>query len=139
MIKVKGYAATSSSVPLSPYSFERREPKEHDVVVDIKFCGICHSDIHNARNEWGGTTYPVVPGHEIAGNVTAIGSKVTKHKIGDRVGIGCLVDSCRTCASCKEDLENFCENGYVGTYGSEEKDGSGKTQGGYSNVIVKYS
>jgi uncharacterized zinc-type alcohol dehydrogenase-like protein len=136
MIKVKGYAATSSSAPLSPYSFERRAPKEHDVVIDIKFCGICHSDIHNARNEWGGTTYPVVPGHEIAGIVTAVGSKVTKHKIGDRVGIGCLVDSCRTCASCKEDLENFCENGYVGTYGSEEKDGSGKTQGGYSNVIV---
>ena len=136
MIKVKGYAATSSAAPLAPYSFERREPKETDVVVEIKYCGICHSDIHNARNEWGGTTYPVVPGHEIAGVVTAIGSKVTKHKIGDRVGIGCLVDSCRTCASCKEDLENFCENGYVGTYGSEEKDGSGITRGGYSNIIV---
>lgn len=136
MIKVKGYAATSSSAPLAPYSFERRDPKDHDVVIDIKFCGICHSDIHNAKNEWGATTYPVVPGHEIAGIVTAVGGKVTKHKIGDRVGIGCLVDSCRTCASCKESLENFCENGYVGTYGSMEKDGSGITQGGYSNVIV---
>lgn len=136
MIKVKGYAATSSQAPLAPYTFERREPRDHDVVVDIKFCGICHSDIHNARNEWGATTYPVVPGHEIAGIVTAIGPKVTKHKIGDRVGIGCLVDSCRTCQSCKEDLENFCENGYVGTYGSPEKDGSGITKGGYSNIIV---
>lgn len=136
MIKVKGYAATSSTAPLAPYSFERREPKEHDVVIDIQFCGICHSDIHNARNEWGGTTFPVVPGHEIAGIVTGVGSKVSKHKIGDRVGIGCLVDSCRTCSSCKEDLENFCENGYVGTYGSQEKDGSGITQGGYSNIIV---
>lgn len=136
MIKVKGYAATSSSSPLTPFTFERREPKDHDVVIDIKYCGICHSDIHNARNEWGGTTYPIVPGHEIAGIVTAVGAQVTKHKIGDRVGIGCLVDSCRTCASCKEDLENFCENGYVGTYGGQEKDGSGKTQGGYSNVIV---
>jgi uncharacterized zinc-type alcohol dehydrogenase-like protein len=136
MIKVKGYAATSSNSPLAPFAFLRREPKEHDVVVDIMFCGICHSDIHNAKNEWGGTTYPVVPGHEIAGVVSAVGTKVTKHKVGDRVGIGCLVDSCRTCASCKEDLENFCENGYVGTYGGQEKDGSGITQGGYSNVIV---
>jgi uncharacterized zinc-type alcohol dehydrogenase-like protein len=136
MFKVKGYAATTSTAPLAPYSFERRDPRDHDVVIDIKFCGICHSDIHNAKNEWGGTTYPVVPGHEIAGVVTAVGSKVTKHKVGDRVGVGCLVDSCRTCASCKEDLENFCENGYVGTYGSPEKDGSGITQGGYSNAIV---
>lgn len=136
MIKVKGYAATSSATPLAPYEFERRDPKEHDVVVEIKFCGICHSDIHNARNEWGATNYPVVPGHEIAGIVKAVGSKVTKHKVGDRVGIGCLVDSCRTCASCKEDLENFCENGYVGTYGGLEKDGSGITKGGYSDIIV---
>jgi uncharacterized zinc-type alcohol dehydrogenase-like protein len=136
VIKVKGYAATSSVAPLAPYTFERREPKDYDVVVDIKFCGICHSDIHNARNEWGATNYPVVPGHEIAGIVKAVGSKVTKHKVGDRVGIGCLVDSCRTCASCKEDLENFCENGYVGTYGGQEKDGSGITKGGYSDIIV---
>lgn len=136
MLKVKGYAATSATAPLAPYAFTRREPKPYDVVVDIKFCGICHSDIHNAKNEWGGTTYPVVPGHEIAGIVTGVGAKVTKHKVGDRVGIGCLVDSCRTCSSCKENLENFCENGYVGTYGGQEKDGSGVTQGGYSNIIV---
>lgn len=136
MFKVKGYAATSSTAPLAPYSFERRDPKEHDVVIDIKFCGICHSDIHNAKNEWEGTTYPIVPGHEIAGIVTAVGSKVTKHKVGDRVGVGCMVDSCRTCSSCKESLENFCENGFVGTYGGQERDGSGMTQGGYSNAIV---
>lgn len=136
MLKVKGYAATSATAPLAPYAFTRREPKPYDVVVDIKYCGICHSDIHNAKNEWGGTTYPVVPGHEIAGIVTGVGAKVTKHKVGDRVGIGCLVDSCRTCSSCKESLENFCENGYVGTYGGQEKDGSGVTQGGYSNIIV---
>lgn len=136
MLKVKGYAATSATAPLAPYALTRREPKPYDVVVDIKYCGICHSDIHNAKNEWGGTTYPVVPGHEIAGIVTGVGAKVTKHKVGDRVGIGCLVDSCRTCSSCKESLENFCENGYVGTYGGQEKDGSGVTQGGYSNIIV---
>lgn len=137
MIKVKGYAATSKTAPLAPYSFERRDPKEHDVVIDIKYCGICHSDIHNVRDEWGfSSQYPLVPGHEIAGIVTAVGSKVTKHKVGDRVGVGCLVDSCRTCAHCEQDLENFCLNGYVGTYGSQEKDGSGMTQGGYSNAIV---
>ena len=137
MIKVKGYAATSKSTPLEPYSFLRRDPKDHDVVIDIKYCGICHSDIHNARDEWGGgNLYPLVPGHEISGIVTAVGSKVSKHKVGDLVGVGCLVDSCRTCHHCKEDLENFCLNGYVGTYGGQERDGSGMTQGGYSNVIV---
>ena len=137
MIKVKGYAATSKSTPLTPYAFLRRDPKDHDVVIEIKFCGICHSDIHNARDEWGGENqYPLVPGHEISGIVTAVGSKVTKHKVGDQVGIGCLVDSCRTCNHCKQDLENFCSNGYVGTYGGQERDGSGMTQGGYSNIIV---
>lgn len=137
MIKVKGYAATSKNLPLALYAFERRDPKEHDVVINIKYCGICHSDIHNVRDEWGGgTQYPIVPGHEIAGIVTAVGLKVTKHKVGDRVGIGCLVDSCRRCDHCEKDLENFCSNGYVGTYGSQEKDGSGMTQGGYSDIIV---
>lgn len=136
IIKVKGYAATSKTAPLAPFSFERREPKEYDVVIDIKFCGICHSDIHTVRDEWGGAQYPIVPGHEIAGVVTAVGSKVTKHKVGDRVGVGCMVDSCRTCAPCKQGLENFCSSGFVGTYNSPEKDGSGMTQGGYSNAIV---
>lgn len=137
MIRAKGYAAFSKTTPLAPYSFERREPKEHDVVIDIKYCGICHSDIHMSRDEWSfGSVYPMVPGHEIAGVVRAVGSKVTKHKIGDQVGIGCMVDSCRTCAHCEQELENYCLNGNTGTYSSPERDGSGSTQGGYSNIIV---
>jgi uncharacterized zinc-type alcohol dehydrogenase-like protein len=137
MIKAKGIAAASSKSPLAPFNFERREAKEHDVVIDIKFCGICHSDIHMVRDEWKfGSQYPLVPGHEIAGVVRAVGSKVTKHKVGDRVGIGCMVDSCRTCSSCKQELENYCLNGNTGTYSSPERDGSGYTQGGYSDVIV---
>jgi uncharacterized zinc-type alcohol dehydrogenase-like protein len=137
MIKAKGYAAHSSTAPLAPYSFERRDPKEHDVVIDIKFCGICHSDIHMTRNEWQfGAPYPMVPGHEIAGVVRAVGSKVTKHKVGDHVGIGCMVDSCRTCNHCENDLENYCLNGNTMTYGSVERDSGQSTQGGYSNVIV---
>lgn len=137
MIKAKGYAALSSTTPLTPFSFERRDPKEHDVVIDIKFCGICHSDIHMTRDEWKfGSEYPMVPGHEIAGVVKAVGSKVKKFKVGDRVGVGCMVDSCRTCVNCKQDLENYCIPGNTLTYSSPERDGSGITQGGYSNVIV---
>lgn len=137
MIKAKGYAALSPTTPLTPFSFERRDPKESDVVIDIKFCGICHSDIHMTRDEWKfGSEYPMVPGHEIAGVVTAVGSKVKKFKVGDRVGVGCMVDSCRTCAHCKEQLENYCLLGSTLTYSSPERDGSGITQGGYSNVIV---
>ena len=137
MIKAKGYAALKAKDPLAPFSFERRDPKDHDVVIDIKFCGICHSDIHMVRDEWGfGPSFPLVPGHEIAGVVQAVGPKVTKYKVGDRVGVGCMVDSCRECAHCKEDLENYCIQGNTGTYGGMERDGSGPTQGGYSNVIV---
>ena len=95
MIKAKGIAATSAKSELKPFSFERRDPKEHDVVIDIKYCGICHSDIHQARDEWGGSMFPMVPGHEIAGVVRAVGVKVTKYKVGDHVGVGCFVDSCR--------------------------------------------
>ncbi|MCB0403754.1 MAG: NAD(P)-dependent alcohol dehydrogenase [Bdellovibrionales bacterium] len=136
MIKAKGMAASKPKAPLALYSFERRSPQDHDVVIDIKYCGICHSDIHMTRDEWGmGAPFPMVPGHEIAGVVTAIGSKVTKYKVGDRVGVGCLVDSCRSCAHCEQDLENYCINGSTMTYGSVEKDGT-VTQGGYSNVIV---
>ena len=105
MIQAKGIAAMSATTALVPFSFERREPREHDVLIEIKFSGICHSDIHQARNEWGGSMYPMVPGHEIAGVVTKVGSKVTKHKVGDHVGIGCFVDSCRTCAHCKQSLD----------------------------------
>jgi uncharacterized zinc-type alcohol dehydrogenase-like protein len=137
MIQTKAFAALKPKSPLTPYSFERRDPKEHDVVIDIKFCGICHSDIHMTRDEWGfGAPFPMVPGHEIAGIVRAIGSKVKKYKVGDQVGVGCMVDSCRECAHCKQDLEQYCLMGNTGTYGSTERDGSSVTQGGYSDVIV---
>ena len=136
MIQAKGIAAFSAKEALGPFSFTRRDPKEHDVVVDIKFCGICHSDIHTVRSEWGAANYPVVPGHEIAGVVSAVGSKVTSYKIGDHVGVGCFVDSCRECAPCKNHLEQYCQNGFNATYNSLEKDKRTPTQGGYSNVIV---
>ncbi len=137
MIKAKGYAALSNTTPLVPHSFERREPKDHDVVIEIKYCGICHSDIHMTRDEWGfNSVFPMVPGHEIAGVVSKVGSKVKKFKVGDHVGVGCMVDSCRECHHCKQDLDNYCLNGSTLTYGSPEKDGSGITQGGYSDVIV---
>src|SRR3989440_6297965 len=107
--KTKAYAALAPKVPLAPYSLERRESREHDIVIDIKFCGICHSDIHQARDEWGGSAFPMVPGHEIAGIVRSTGSKVTKFKAGDRVGVGCMVDSCRHCSHCERDLEQYCK------------------------------
>ncbi len=136
MIKAKGIAAASAKSQLNPFSFERRDPKEHDVVIDIKYCGICHSDIHQARDEWGGSMFPMVPGHEIAGVVRAVGVKVTKYKVGDRVGVGCFVDSCRTCSSCEKDLEQYCLEGMTGTYNAVERDGKTPTYGGYSDVIV---
>jgi alcohol dehydrogenase (NADP+) len=136
MIKAQGIAAFSAKEPLGPFSFERRDPKEFDVVIDIKFCGICHSDIHTVRSEWGEANYPVVPGHEIAGVVRKVGAKVTKYKVGDQVGVGCFVDSCRECKHCEQDLEQYCLNGMNATYNSFEKDGKTPTQGGYSNVIV---
>lgn len=136
MITAKGIAAFSATEPLKPYSFDRRDAKEHDVVIDIHYCGICHSDIHTVRSEWGQAMYPVVPGHEIAGVVRSVGTKVTKYKVGDHVGVGCFVDSCRECAHCQQDLDNYCLKGFNGTYNSFEKDGKTPTQGGYSNVIV---
>jgi uncharacterized zinc-type alcohol dehydrogenase-like protein len=139
MSRAKGYAALTSGTPLAPYSFERREPREHDVLIDIKYCGICHSDIHQTRGEWSDylqeSIFPMVPGHEIAGIVTAIGSKVTKYKVGDKVGVGCFVDSCRTCVECKRDLEQYCAVQSVWTYNGREKDGT-PTYGGYSDKIV---
>lgn len=136
MIQAKSMAGFSATTPLARYSFERRNPKDHDVVIDIKFCGICHSDIHTVRSEWGPAMYPLVPGHEIAGIVRQVGSKVTKYKIGDRVGVGCFVDSCKTCENCKNDLDNYCIEGMTGTYNAMERDGSMQSQGGYSDVIV---
>jgi uncharacterized zinc-type alcohol dehydrogenase-like protein len=135
MLKTKGYAASAAKVPLKPYLFGRRDPRERDVLIEIKYCGICHTDIHLARDEWGGSIFPMVPGHEIAGVVTAVGSGVTKYKVGDKVGVGCFVDSCRTCVQCRKGLEQYCTEGLVLTYNAKERDGT-PTMGGYSERIV---
>ena len=136
MSTTKAYAAQSATSSMAPWTFERRDPMPHDVQIEILYCGVCHSDLHTARNEWGGTIYPSVPGHEIVGRVTAVGNHVKKFKTGDLAAVGCMVDSCRTCDNCKEGLEQYCSNGMVGTYNGKEKDGSGITYGGYSNSIV---
>lgn len=139
MISAHGYANHSPTDKLAPFAFERRDPRPGDIVIDIQYCGICHSDIHFARNEWGVTTYPLVPGHEIIGRVREIGNEVSQFKVGDVVGVGCMVDSCRHCDSCLEGLEQYCENGFTGTYGGSDKIGGtsySKTLGGYSNVIT---
>jgi alcohol dehydrogenase (NADP+) len=135
MSTVSAYAATSATEPLTKTTIERRDPGPHDVAIDIKFAGICHSDIHTVKAEWGVPKYPVVPGHEIAGVVTAVGSEVTKHKVGDHVGIGCLVNSCGECSSCKRGLEQYCKRGATFTYNATDKDGT-PTQGGYSQAVV---
>ena len=136
MPATKSYAAHSATTPLEPWELVRRDPKPTDVQMDILFCGVCHSDLHFARNEWGMTVFPVVPGHEIVGKVTAVGSAVTKYKVGDYAGIGCLVDSCRECDNCKHDQEQYCASGAVFSYNGMERDGSGITFGGYSKSIV---
>ena len=135
MAKAKGYAAHEAAQPLSPFSFERRTPNDDDVVIEIKYCGVCHTDIHMTRDEWGGGIYPMVPGHEIIGIVTAVGSTVTKFKKGDRVGVGCFVDSCTTCDHRDDDLEHY-QPGLVLTYNSPEAGRSTPTYGGYSDSIV---
>lgn len=136
MLLTLGYAVKSSTSPFEPFHFERRNPGEHDVVIKILYCGICHSDIHQARNEWGGSTYPMVPGHEIVGTVTQVGKSVKKFKVGDTVGVGCFVDSCRECSSCKDHEEQFCAKGAAYTYSSTEMDRKTPTFGGYSSQIV---
>jgi uncharacterized zinc-type alcohol dehydrogenase-like protein len=136
MISAKAYAAQSPSSPLQPYQFERRSPAANDVVIEIAFCGICHSDIHTARGEWGPATYPCVPGHEIVGRVVQVGKKVKSFKIGDLAGVGCFVDSCGKCPSCKSHEEQFCADHTVFTYNSTELDGKTRTQGGYSSHIT---
>ncbi len=135
MFQVKSYATQSASTPLSPLFIERRDPKANDVVIEIDYCGICHSDIHTARSEWGPTAYPCVPGHEMVGRVVRVGKKVTKFKIGDFAGVGCLVDSCGKCSSCKSHEEQFCTTP-VFTYNSTELDGKTPTLGGYSSHIT---
>lgn len=136
MINIKSYAAQNATSPLAPYALQRREPGENDVLIDIAYCGVCHSDIHQARDEWGGSIFPMVPGHEIVGHVEKIGKNVRKFKVGDRVGVGCLVDSCRTCPHCDEGLEQYCDNGFSGTYNGMEQDKVTPTYGGYSQKIT---
>ena len=132
----RAYAAQSPTAPLAPHAIERRQPLPTDVEIDILFCGVCHSDLHFARNEWGFTQYPVVPGHEILGRVTRVGSAVTRFKVGDLAAVGCLVDSCRTCAHCAKGLEQYCMTGAVFTYNGEDKHLGGMTFGGYSEKVV---
>lgn len=131
-----GYAAKQSGSPLVPFDFERRPIKKNDVLIDIAYCGVCHSDVHQINDEWHNSNYPMVPGHEIIGTVKQVGAEVTKFQVGDNVGVGCLVDSCLTCISCQENLEQFCEKGAVTTYNSFCYDGKTKNYGGYSNYIV---
>ncbi len=138
MSSVKAYAAQDNKSPLAPYTIERREPKPTDVQIQILFCGVCHSDLHFAKNDWGMSVYPIVPGHEIVGKVTAVGSDVKKFKVGDLAGIGCLVDSCRECDNCKDGLEQYCAQGPVFSYNGNERDGSGNTYGGYSKSILAH-
>ncbi|SDV46468.1 NAD(P)-dependent alcohol dehydrogenase [Chitinasiproducens palmae] len=138
MSQAYGFAAYAADKPFAPITFERREPGPYDVQIEILFCGVCHSDLHTARSEWEGTVYPVVPGHEIIGRVTAVGGQVSKFKVGQLAGVGCMVDSCRTCPSCQEGLEQYCEapEGFIGTYNASDKHLGGVTYGGYSSSIV---
>lgn len=136
MPATKAYAAQSATEALGPFSFERRAVGPHDVKFEIMYCGVCHSDLHQVRNEWGGTVYPIVPGHEIVGRVTEVGAHVKKFKKGDMAGVGCLVDACRECDNCHKGLEQFCRNGSTGTYNAKDKHTGGVTYGGYSDQIV---
>jgi uncharacterized zinc-type alcohol dehydrogenase-like protein len=136
MTTAKAFAASSATSPLAPYSFERRDPGPLDVQIEILFCGVCHSDLHTFNGDWGSANYPVVPGHEIVGRVIKVGKDVKKFKEGDFAGVGCMVDSCRTCEACKADLEQFCIGPATFTYNSPDKKSGGFTCGGYSNSIV---
>ncbi len=136
MTLAKAYAVSSPTAALAPFQIERRAVGAHDVQIEIAFCGICHSDIHQVRDEWGGAKYPMVPGHEIVGRVTAVGAHVKKFQVGDLAGVGCMVDSCRTCPSCQRQLEQFCEKGSAFTYNGTEMDRKTPTYGGYSSSVV---
>lgn len=136
MIPVKAYAVQSPVSPLAPYDFERRELREHDVLIEILYSGVCHSDLHQARDEWGGSLYPMVPGHEIVGKITRTGAQVTKFSAGDTAGVGVMIDSCRKCKPCNEQMEQYCAEGMTGTYNSYERDKISLAQGGYSTHIV---
>jgi len=132
----KAYGATAADQPIAPLGIERRAPGPRDVQIDIAYCGVCHSDLHTVRSEWPGTLYPCVPGHEIVGQVSAVGADVAGFKVGDTVGVGCLVGSCKHCSACDEGLEQFCENGFTGTYNGKTADAPGHTLGGYAQRIV---
>ena len=136
MIQTHGYAAQNAASALAPFTFERREPGPHDVQIEILYCGICHSDLHQARNDWSNSLYPMVPGHEIVGRVAKVGPQVTKLKVGDHAGVGCMVDSCRHCSACEDGLEQYCEEGATWTYNGKERTGDRLTFGGYSERIV---
>jgi uncharacterized zinc-type alcohol dehydrogenase-like protein len=136
MISVKGYAAQNPTATLQPFNFSRREVGPHDVRIEIAYCGVCHSDLHQVRDEWGGSIYPMVPGHEIVGRISKVGSAVTKFKVDDLAGVGCFVDSCRVCDSCKAGNEQYCDVGMAGTYNGYEMDKKTPTYGGYSDCIV---
>lgn len=136
MLQTRGYATTGPTSRLEPFNFERREPGAHDVVIEVLYCGVCHSDIHQARNEWGNSIYPMVPGHEIVGRVKRVGPEVTRFEEGHLAGVGCFVDSCRVCGNCKEGEEQYCENHLVATYNGTERDEKTPTYGGYSSQIV---
>jgi alcohol dehydrogenase (NADP+) len=136
MFSCVGYAADSATARLAPKAFERRDPGAKDIQIDIMYCGVCHSDLHQVRNEWHNTVYPCIPGHEIVGRVTAVGPNASKFKVGDLAGVGCMVESCRTCSACREGLENYCENGFTATYNGPDKISGGMTFGGYSRAIV---
>ncbi|MGP8233681.1 MAG: NAD(P)-dependent alcohol dehydrogenase [Methylovirgula sp.] len=136
MTKVRGYAARDAQSPLAPFSFTRRSPGPHDIEIEILYCGICHSDLHQARNDWRNSLYPMVPGHEIVGRVVATGPHVKKLKVGDYAAVGCMVDSCRQCSACEDDLEQYCEHGTTWTYNSKERGSENLTFGGYSEKIV---
>lgn len=135
-MSTKAYGAHAADKPLEPMTIARRAPGQRDVQIDIAYCGICHSDLHTVRSEWGGTRYPCVPGHEIVGHVSAIGAEITRFAVGEAVGVGCLVGSCKRCAACADGLEQYCENGFVGTYNGPTRDAPGHTLGGYSQRIV---
>ncbi len=136
MLDTKAYAAFDAKSPLGPFALQRREPREGDVLLEILYCGVCHSDLHQVRNEWQSSVFPMVPGHEIVGRVTRVGARVTRFQPGDLAGVGCMVDACRACPSCLAGLEQYCERGNVMTYNGVEKDGKTRTQGGYSTQIV---
>ena len=136
MSKAKAYAAFSATAPLGPHTIERRDPGPKDVVIELAYCGVCHSDIHQVRDEWGGSTFPMVPGHEMVGTVTQVGAEVKNFKIGDLAGVGCMVDSCRTCPPCQEHLEQFCHKGAAFSYNGTEMDRKTPTYGGYSSSVV---